>query len=83
MEKPEIANEIIAHLETLLAGSNPCLIIDADTDLIGAGLLDSLNIVRLIQFVETRFDIQIEDDDISPELFISANRLAQYVSTRI
>ena len=83
MEKSLIAETIVAHLETLLAGSNPSLTIEADTDLIAGGLLDSLNIVRMIQFIETRFDIQIDDDDISPELFTSANHLARYVAKRI
>lgn len=83
MENPQIAEAIVTHLKELLAGSNTSDTIDTGTDLIASGLLDSLNIVRLIQFVETRFDIYIDDDDISPELFASANHLAEYVARRL
>ncbi len=83
MEKTQIAEAIVAHLDELLAGLSPPPTITQGTDLIGNGLLDSLNIVRLIQFVEARFDVYIDDDDISAELFTSATHLAEYVARRL
>ena len=82
MSKPEICNTILAYLKELTAGQDVGSEIGPDTDLVAAGILDSLNIVRLIQFVETHFDLAIADADIGPDLFASANALAQYVVTK-
>ena len=78
-DKTSIADAILGHLQGTLVGVNNLTI---DSDLIGGGLLDSLNIVRLIQFIEQQFDLQIEDDDIEPALFSSVNHLADYVLMR-
>ena len=53
-----------------------------DTPLLEAGVLDSINLVRLIQFMEERFGISIPDSDFGPELFESPASLAAYVERR-
>lgn len=50
-----------------------------DTPLLETGMLDSINLVRLIQFLEERFSISIPDSDFGPELFESPASLAAYV----
>ena len=76
---PNIAGAIVAFLNQHVDENKQPKLLDANSDLIESGLLDSLNIVRLIQFVESEFSCQIDDDDIEPELFASANHLANYV----
>ena len=78
-EKSTIAGEILAHLNDMSGSEAGEQSLSADSDLMGHGMLDSLNIVRLIQFIESRFSLQIDDDDIEPSLFASANHLADYV----
>lgn len=78
-DQPSIAAAIIAFLNQQIESADPSKKLDETSDLIESGLLDSLNIVRLIQFVESEFSCQIDDDDIEPELFASANHLAEYV----
>ena len=75
----DIARSIITHLMGLVADSENTPALDVTSDLIESGILDSLNIVRLIQFVETEFSCQIDDEDIESELFASATHLAEYV----
>ena len=53
-----------------------------DTPLLETGVLDSINLVRLIQFLEERFAISIPDDDFGPDLFESPAALAAYVERR-
>lgn len=53
-----------------------------DTPLLETGMLDSINLVRLIQFLEESFSIQIPDSDFGPELFESPAALAAYVEKR-
>ena len=50
-----------------------------DTQLLEAGVLDSINLVRLVQFLEERFAIKIPDDDLGHELFESPASLSAYV----
>ena len=54
----------------------------ADTPLLETGMLDSINLVRLIQFLEERFSIEIPDGDFGPDLFESPASLAAYVERR-
>lgn len=78
-DQPSIAGTILAFLNQHIDETKQPKILDETSDLIESGLLDSLNIVRLIQFVESEFSCQIDDDDIEPELFASANHLAEYI----
>jgi acyl carrier protein len=50
-----------------------------DTPLLEAGVLDSINLVRLVQFLEERFSLKIPDADLGPELFESPAAVAAYV----
>ena len=50
-----------------------------DTPLLEAGVLDSINLVRLVQFIEEHFDIKIPDEDLGVEIFDSPAAVAAYV----
>jgi acyl carrier protein len=54
-----------------------------DTALLETGLLDSINLVRLLQFMEERFSIKIPDGDLGPDLFESPATLAAYVERHL
>lgn len=75
----EYATKIVNHLKELLDGHAAAEALDARSDLISGELLDSLNIVRLIQFVESEFGVRIPDSAIGPEIFSSAEVLADFV----
>ncbi len=53
--------------------------VDSNTPLLEAGILDSINLVRLVQFLEERFKISIPDGDMGAELFESPASVAAYV----
>ena len=50
-----------------------------DTLLLEAGVLDSINLVRLVQFVEEHFGIKIADEDLGADIFESPASVAAYV----
>jgi len=54
---------------------------DADL-LLEAGIVDSLGILDLVQFLETEFGLHIEDDELLPENFQSIDKLAEFVQTK-
>lgn len=55
----------------------------ADTDLMGAGLLDSLSLVELMTGLEEQFDIRISFDEIEIDNFSSVTRIVEYVNLRL
>jgi acyl carrier protein len=54
----------------------------AETDLIEAGLLDSLALVELLTQLEESFDVSISTDDMEPENFRSITSIAMFVMQR-
>ncbi|MEU7768632.1 acyl carrier protein [Nocardia sp. NPDC049190] len=56
--------------------------VDRETPLLETGVLDSINLVKLVHFLEERFEISIPDTDIREDLFESPRTLATYVSQR-
>ncbi|MEO8756676.1 MAG: acyl carrier protein [Devosia sp.] len=62
------------------AGGAP---VTPETPLLEAGVLDSINLVRLVQFLEERFKISIPDADMGAELFESPASVSAYVARRM
>jgi acyl carrier protein len=75
----DIETAIIAQIDELRQpATEPKL--SGDTRLMELGILDSMGLVRMIQFIEERFGISIADADVTPELFASPRELANYVA---
>jgi len=53
---------------------------DHKTPLLDNGLLDSLGILDVVEFVEKSFGISLNDDELVPENFQTTERLAAFVS---
>ncbi|HZD11477.1 MAG TPA: phosphopantetheine-binding protein [Candidatus Binatia bacterium] len=51
----------------------------ANEDLLSTGVLNSLSILKLVGFIEDRFEIRIPDEDIVFENFQSIERLSDYL----
>jgi acyl carrier protein len=52
---------------------------EADEDLLGQGIIDSLGIMKLVVFIEDTFNIKVDDAEIVPEHFQSLNSMATFV----
>ena len=77
----DIEQPIVEYISAMVAetGGAP---VDRETRLLEVGLLDSINLVKLVQFLEERFEIGIPDTEIRAELFESPANIAAYVSQR-
>lgn len=53
-----------------------------DEDLITAGIVDSMGILKLVAFIEKKFSIKLTDDDIIPDNFRNLNSLEQLVKNK-
>lgn len=54
--------------------------LDPELSLLEEGILDSLGLQQLITFLEQKFGINIDDDDLMPENFESVNAIAALIS---
>jgi acyl carrier protein len=62
---------------------DPALLPLADeTSLLESGILDSLSLLRLVVYLEERFEIMVGDADLLPENFASVEAICAYLRTR-
>ena len=54
----------------------------SDASFLENGIVDSMNVLELVMFVEENFNVKVADTDIVPDNFDSVARLAAYVRTR-
>ena len=53
-----------------------------DDPLLESGIVDSLGVLDLVSFIETEFEISVEDEDLLPEYFNSIERIATFVQNK-
>lgn len=76
-------DEVIDVLVTTLGIEDQATSLDASTPLFGElPELDSLGVVELAAALETRFDIEIADEDFTGELFETVGTLAAFVAEK-
>ncbi len=63
------------ELLDILHGMHPDVDFDLEDDLIGDGILDSLDIVTLITEINSTFDVSIPAEEVIPENFCSAEAI--------
>lgn len=74
--------DIVAAVVNFIREERPDLTIEADTELMDAGVLDSIALIKSIQFMESEFGITIPDSDIDPAIFATPRSIAGYVAKR-
>ncbi len=50
-----------------------------DASFLEEGIIDSMNVMELILFVEERFGLEVADNEIIPDNFDSVARIADFV----
>jgi acyl carrier protein len=54
----------------------------SDASFLENGIIDSMNVLELVMFVEENFKIKVDDSEIVPENFDSVGKLAAYVDSK-
>ncbi|TWU04993.1 acyl carrier protein [Stieleria varia] len=70
---------LIGYIKTEFLQEDSTDEIDADTDLLISGLLDSLGVMRLVSFIEKQFAISIPPQDVTIDHFMNARTIAAYI----
>lgn len=68
-----IASEILKDPDRTIAFEEP---------LISSGLIDSFSLVDLALFIEDQFAVQVDDSELTADVFDSIDELASLISTR-
>ncbi len=78
-----IQEELLNYLtrELLNGQSNDKL--EADDDLLGGGLVDSLGMMRLVAYLEERYQVVAPPEDVTIENFRTISSIARYVESRV
>jgi acyl carrier protein len=74
----DTVSAVVAHLSEEHAGHT----FEAGTELIESGVLDSIAIIKLIQFIEAQFGISVPDVDVDPEIFATPTTIGAYIERR-
>ena len=79
MDAGKIVREFI--IENFLFGNSARLPDDA-VSFLDNGMIDSTGVLEIIAFLEERFDISIEDSEITPENLDSVSRISAFVAQK-
>jgi acyl carrier protein len=53
-----------------------------EVSFLGKGIIDSTGILELISFIEEKYSISIDDEELIPDNFDSLNKLSTFVSNK-
>lgn len=67
--------------EIMLAADRQRL--DPQQSLIASGILDSLGLLRLIQFIEEQFGVTVNDGDVVPDNFETLEAAEAFVKSKL
>lgn len=57
--------------------------IQDDTQIFDSGILDSMGLLFLIEFLNEKFEISVEDDELVPDNFETLNSIAEFVQNKL
>jgi len=70
---------IIDYIKNEIHGDDPTLEIAPEDDLLGGGLLASMEMMRLVEHLETTFGFRVAPQDMAVENFMTVAAMAAYV----
>ena len=56
--------------------------INDDTQIFETGLLDSMGLLFLIEFLKENFNIEVRDNELNPHNFESINSIAAFIANK-
>jgi len=54
-----------------------------DASFVEEGIIDSMNVMEMILFVEENFGIEVADEEIIPDNFNSVRKMADYIRRKV
>ena len=80
MDKTAITKEIIKYISgESLTDINS---LKDDTLIFENGLLDSMGLLFLIEFLKDKYGMEVTDEELNPENFESVNRIVSFIESK-
>ena len=76
--KTEVRNFIV---DNFMMGLDPGQLADRDS-LLDKGIVDSTGVVELVGFIEEKFEIKIEDEELIPANLDSVDKIVAYINKK-
>ena len=78
----DIKTQIRDHIATNILYSDNGFDYSDDASFLEEGIVDSVGIMELVLFIEEKFGLTVDDEDLTPDNFDSVDRLAEYIKKR-
>jgi acyl carrier protein len=79
MADPETTMKVKQFIVDEFMPDVPVSELDADFDLLTGGVVDSLGLLKVVAWLETEFDILVDDSELGPESFRTAAAIADFI----
>ena len=77
----EYIQTVIAWINENCFKDKPRMDVTAETSLLATNILDSLEFLSLVEYLQEKYDVDIDEDDMSPENFESPSTVANLVAS--
>lgn len=74
--------ELIGYIKDELHPGEAGLDISPQDDLLGSGLVESMGMMKIIGFIESRYGIVVPPRDMTIENFLTVEAMVNYISSR-
>jgi acyl carrier protein len=78
----QIAEETRRYITANFLYARPDRVVGEDEHLMERGIIDSMGMMELIDFLEERFGVRPDDEDITEQNFATLARIAGYVARK-
>ncbi|HAI16841.1 MAG: hypothetical protein CMP05_11985 [Xanthomarina sp.] len=84
-KKMKNTNEVKAEIKKYILEASLSDVKDVDDDalIFENGLLDSMGLLFLIEFLGEAFQVEVSDDELNPKNFESINNIVSFVSNKL
>ena len=83
MKPTEIQSEILNFIRNELLSDRPDIQIGPEEDLLSENLLDSMGIMRLVSFIDERYQFAVPPEDVTIENFLSVGDISRYLESHV
>ena len=77
-----VGDEVRSFILSELAPRRGVTAFDDDHDLLASGIIDSLGVTELVAFLEERFRVTIDSEEIVPENFRSVSGIEAFLGRK-
>jgi acyl carrier protein len=79
----EIAQKVVNFIKLNLADLEDKREIDVEDDIFDLGFVDSMFALQLVEFIEQKFKIELNDEDLDIDNFRSVRLIKEFIENKI